>query len=303
MLKFIHLTDIHLTGTGETPDGYDTLSATRAALAHATRMFADADFLVITGDLANWGEAGAYDVLEELLESVPLPVYLMIGNHDNRTTFLEKFAGRHDFALPYAQYGDTFGDYRLLFLDSQTPGTHGGAFCEARLAWIDRQLAEADRDVILFMHHHPVAVGAPSLDAKGLANWPAFHDILARHRARVRHIFHGHCHLSLQGNVEGISFTGLRSMGPQAYTDLRTDKACRWFVEPHYGVALVDERSVVVHTQEFNYSGPILRRDRQNFDDFARQCADRGVEVPTRDPVAVSGGSGGSGVPAGVPVK
>jgi 3',5'-cyclic AMP phosphodiesterase CpdA len=284
MLKFIHLTDLHLTGSGEASDGYDTLIATERALGHAVQLFPDSAFIVITGDLANWGERAAYLKLQSLLHRIEMPVYLMIGNHDNRANFLRVFGSRHPFALPYIQYVDTVGDYRLIFLDSQTPGTHGGAFTPDRLAWIDRQLTEADRDVLLFMHHHPVAVGAPSLDAKGLRNWPEFHTILARHRHKIRHIFHGHCHTLLQGNVAGISFTGLRSMGAQAYTDLKTDKACRWYVEPHYAIVLVEANSLVTHVHEFNYSGPLIRRDRQNFEDFIALCAERGVEVPRTDP-------------------
>jgi 3',5'-cyclic AMP phosphodiesterase CpdA len=284
MLKFIHLTDLHLTGSGEDHQGYDTLLATRRALEHATTTFPDADFIVITGDLANWGEPGAYLRLEALLATLRMPVFLMIGNHDNRENFLSVFGDRHPFEAPYAQYEADAGAFRLLFLDSQTPGTHGGAFCGRRMAWIAERLEAADRDVLMFMHHHPTPVGAPSLDAKGLANWPEFHALLSRYRHKIRHIFHGHCHAALQGHVEGISFTGLRSMGPQAYTDLKVEQACRWQGAAHYAVVLAGTNSLVTHLQEFGYSGPIHRRDRQNFEEFIAMCAARGVRVPRHDP-------------------
>jgi 3',5'-cyclic AMP phosphodiesterase CpdA len=286
MLKFIHLTDLHLTGTGETCDGYDTMAATDRALDHALKLFGDSDFIVITGDLANWGERQAYVRLKERLAGIDKPVFLMVGNHDNRENFFSVFGDRHPFEMPYAHYVQNFGDYQLLFLDSQTPLTHGGAFSPDRLAWIDRKLAAADRPVLLFMHHHPVSIGAPSMDAKGLKNWPDFHKVLARHRDKIRHIFHGHCHTMLQGHVEGISFTGLRSMGPQAYTDLRIERACRWYGEPHYAVVLVEPNALITHIQEFNYTGPYLVRDRQNFEEFIALCADRGVKVPREDPAA-----------------
>ncbi|MBD8065968.1 metallophosphoesterase [Devosia sp. PTR5] len=283
-LKFIHLTDLHLTADGERPAGYDTYANTQRALSHSLGLFPDADFLVITGDLANWGEQGAYRRLESLLETVPIPVFLMIGNHDNRDNFFSVFGKRHPFALPYVQYSQTLGGYDLVFLDTQGIGSHAGSLSPERLEWMEETLAAAEHEVLLFMHHHPVELHAPALDAKGLTNWPQFHAALARHRHKIRHIFHGHCHILLQGNVEGISFTGLRSMTDQAYTDLKLSKAARLHAEPHYGVALVTPNSLIVHLQEFNYSGPLLVRERQKFDDFIGLCAERGVTVPREEP-------------------
>jgi 3',5'-cyclic AMP phosphodiesterase CpdA len=284
ILKFIHLTDLHLTANGERPAGYDTYANTQRALAHALDLFPDAAFVVVTGDIANWGEPDAYRRLERLLEPVQVPVFLMIGNHDNRDNFFAVFGERHPFALPYAQYAQTMNGYDLVFLDTQGVGSHAGWLSPARLDWLDQTLAGAQNDVLLFMHHHPVSLHAPALDAKGLTNWPDFHEVLGRHRSRIRHIFHGHCHILLQGNVEGISFTGLRSMSDQAYTDLKLSKAARLHAEPHYGVALVTPNSVVVHLQEFNYSGPLLVRERQRFEDFISLCAERGVSVPREEP-------------------
>lgn len=285
MLKFIHITDLHLTGTGEDHLGYDTGAALRRALDHMARVHGDAQFVVVTGDIANWGELAAYRRLETMLDGFPLPVELMIGNHDNRASFLDVFGHRAPYAAPYAHYvRDQFG-YRMIFADSTTVGTHGGALTPDRIEWLDAQISESELPVLLFMHHHPVAVHAPSLDAKGLADWPAFHALLRRHPGRIRHILHGHCHMLLQGHVEGISFTGIRSMGPQAWTDLRTDQASRWQAAPHYAVVLVEENTLVTHLNEFDYAGPVFQRERQKFADFIAHCAERGVTVPTLPPV------------------
>jgi len=284
MLKFVQLSDLHLTKEGENCQGYDTFAVTRRALDHAQALVPDMDFLVITGDLANWGELEAYHRLKLLLEAFPHRVYLMIGNHDNRTNFLQVFGENHPFALPYTQFVEDRDGHRLLFTDSQTTGTHGGAFNQDRIEWLECKLSETNLPVLLFMHHQPTAIGAPSMDAKGLKNWSEFHAILARHKDKIRHIFHGHCHTTLQGNIEGISFTGIRSLGLQAYTDLQTELACRWIAEPHYGVALVSRNSVVTHHFEFNYAGPIMKRPRQNFNHFTEECAQRGVTVPQHDP-------------------
>ena len=284
LLKLIHMTDLHLTGTGELHFGHDTHEATRQALDHARTHFADAGFMVITGDLANWGEVEAYRKLKGLLADYPLPVYLMIGNHDNRENFLSVFGERHRFDAPFMQYWVDHDRYRLLFLDTQTAGTAGGAFGSHRLRWLDQRLAESEREVLMFMHHHPTPTGAFAMDAKGVADWDAFHKVLARHSAKIRHIFHGHCHTDMQGHVEGISFSGLRSMGSQVYPDLSTDLVSRWEGAPHYAVALVGERSLVTHQQDFTYAGDVHTHPRGQFTDFVDNCAKRGVSVPDADP-------------------
>ncbi|WMT92733.1 metallophosphoesterase [Pelagibacterium sp. H642] len=287
MLKLIHMTDLHLTGNGELHFGHDTHETTRLALEHARTHFADASFLVITGDLANWGELTAYRKLEQLLRGFPLPIYLMIGNHDNRENFLTVFGDRHRFDAPFVQYWSDHGPYRLLFLDTQTAGTAGGAFGAYRLDWLDRRLSESPKPVLMFMHHHPTPTGAFAMDAKGVADWDAFHKILACHRGKIRHIFHGHCHTDMQGHVEGISFTGLRSMGSQVFPDLSTEMVSRWEGAPHYAVALVGDRSLVTHPQDFTYAGNVHTHARGQFADFARNCAQRGVNVPESDPEPV----------------
>lgn len=284
MLKVIHMTDLHLTGSGELHFGHDTHETTRLALEHVRRHFADADFVAITGDLANWGELEAYRKLERLLEGFPLPVYLMIGNHDNRENFTSVFGERHRFDAPFLHYRADHGSYRLLFLDTQTAGTAGGAFGPHRIGWLDRQLADSPRPVLIFMHHHPTPTGAFSMDAKGVADWDDFHVVLARHRDKIRHIFHGHCHTDMQGHVEGVSFTGLRSMGSQVYPDLSTQMVSRWEGAPHYAVALVGERSLVTHQQDFTYAGDVHTHPRGQFADFVRNCTQRGVSVPLADP-------------------
>ena len=284
MFKFAHLSDLHVTAGDFDTLGYDALERTEAALAHILRTFPEIAFLAITGDLANWGEAGAYHRLRPLLEAFPRPVRVMVGNHDNRANFFATFGDREAFATPYAQYVIDDHGHRMLFLDSQTENTHGGAFGPGRLAWIERQIACSPLPVLIFMHHHPCPSGAPSFDAKGLADAGEFAALLARHRGRVRHIFHGHCHATLSGQVEGVSFSGIRSVGIQAGTDLKSDRACRWYGAPHYAVAVVSQSSIVTHHVEFLHQGPVFYRDRQNFAEFIRHCADRGVTVPTSPP-------------------
>ena len=64
-MKIIQLTDTHLMPPGLTACGVDPEAQLRAAVADIMARQADADLLVITGDLCNDGDAEAYELLRE----------------------------------------------------------------------------------------------------------------------------------------------------------------------------------------------------------------------------------------------
>jgi 3',5'-cyclic-AMP phosphodiesterase len=84
MMKMIALSDLHLVPRGGISKGLDTAERLRLALADICAKHADAAFCVMMGDLADKGEIGAYEQLSELTRELPMPIYLMVGNHDDR---------------------------------------------------------------------------------------------------------------------------------------------------------------------------------------------------------------------------
>jgi 3',5'-cyclic AMP phosphodiesterase CpdA len=95
-LSFIHLTDLHLVAPGEELYGLDPAARLQAAVEsiisrHGPGCAAPAEFAVITGDLAHWGEVAAYEALKDILRPLPFPCHLLLGNHDDRGAFLSVF--------------------------------------------------------------------------------------------------------------------------------------------------------------------------------------------------------------------
>ena len=90
-MKLIHMSDIHLTTPGATIGGRDPRGNFERALAHVVRDHLDAELMVITGDLSDWGDREDYRWLKARLDVFPIPVRLCIGNHDNRAAFLDVF--------------------------------------------------------------------------------------------------------------------------------------------------------------------------------------------------------------------
>src|ERR1700738_4774355 len=129
---FVQLTDTHIQQS-ETDRflGQDTMQNLRQTLALLRdRGLVPGIPIIISGDLANNGEAESYGRLRAVVEEMRAwgaPVLLALGNHDNRAVFrtvmLDEAGddGQQDYA-----YRFMLGGLRLLILDSTTPGTHAG---------------------------------------------------------------------------------------------------------------------------------------------------------------------------------
>ena len=90
-MKIIQLSDPHLMTPGGLLYGSDPLTRLEACHADIGKNHADADLVVISGDLTNDGERAAYAALRERLAQFSPSCRLMLGNHDDRALFLEMF--------------------------------------------------------------------------------------------------------------------------------------------------------------------------------------------------------------------
>ncbi|MEM6550247.1 MAG: phosphodiesterase [Pseudomonadota bacterium] len=254
-MKILQLTDIHLTTPGETIGGRDPNANFEAALEHALTTHPDADCLVITGDLSDWGERADYERLQARIVKLPLAAEFCIGNHDDRSAFLSVFPERADengfvqrvFPLPGA-VGIT--------LDTWWPDTHAGRYCEARRQWLAQRLAEAEEPVYLFMHHNPVPTHIAPKDQIKLLDADAFAELLAPHAGKIRHIFFGHCHIPLAGSVAGIPVSAPRGTNHAGFPNFPEKVVLtRSRLPEAYAVAIAEGPFVTVHMVEFHEAG------------------------------------------------
>ncbi|WP_346911712.1 phosphodiesterase [uncultured Roseibium sp.] len=269
-MKLLQLTDIHLTAPGQTIAGREPNENLKKALDHAISNHPDADALIITGDLSDWGDADDYKRLKEVLSHVPMPVHLCIGNHDERDVFLSVFPELAD-ENGYVQSAFDLPLGTGLTLDTWGPESHAGFYCETRLAWLDRQLKVCDSKVWLFMHHNPVPIGIAPMDRIMLLDAEAFADVIARHSSKIAHIFHGHCHLPLSGSLHGVPFSAPRGTNHAGWPDFGAVANLSSSDLPEsYAVILADEKSTMVHMVEFGYAGEIRREGSPDYADWDR---------------------------------
>lgn len=254
MLKFIHLTDTHLLALGRSIYGTDPAWRLERAIQSINAHHGDAAFVMITGDLAHWGEPAAYDALAEKLGQLHPPVRLAIGNHDDRVAFRTRFADTPATPNGFVQYAFDAGGLRHVVLDSNEPGVSWGVFCEQRAAWLASELESSGQSPVhVYIHHPPFAVGIPSMDRISLLDATPLRNVLLHHRARIRHLFFGHVHRPMAGSWMGIPLSTVRGTNHQVALRLDdTDQIAGSHEQPQYAVVLADAEKTVVHLHDFD---------------------------------------------------
>lgn len=256
--SFLHLTDLHVTPEGALPlyglDPGQRLAKAVADMAarHGAGAPAPAAFAVVTGDLTHHGEPAAYERLGAILDRLPFPVHLMLGNHDDRAAFTAAFPGTPRDANGFIQQALPTPAGLFIMLDTNEPATHAGRLCAARLEWLAAQMMASEGDVLLFLHHPPFRVGIAQMDEIPLLDADALWQVLAPYAGRIRHMFHGHLHRPLNGSWRGIPFSSLRGTAHQVALDLSERETVPGSHEPPaYALVRVAEGGVVIHTHDF----------------------------------------------------
>lgn len=192
--EFVHLSDLHVTDLTQVAPkiraARQANERSRGALQATLRVWMQAprpDFAVVTGDLIDSfsydneaGEAvyGQLETLRPLAEASPVPLFLLLGNHDvQRYRFQEsrgapvgdqsvsgeaRAAWRQQFACfrggTYYTFRRQVGRrvYRFVVLDNGESAARNPEFSGEQSAWLRRQLWEHDGDSLIVAMHVPL---------------------------------------------------------------------------------------------------------------------------------------------------
>jgi Icc protein len=175
---------------------------------------ASPDGAFIAGDLARLtGQPGDYANLKKLIEPVAekTPVFMGLGNHDDRENFLKVFdqtpgekpavKGKHVTVVEKAPV-------RLIMLDSllytdKVPGLLG----KAQRQWLENYLKESDETPVILCFHHTLSDGDGDL-----LDVPRLFSMIAPVR-KVKAIVYGHSHVYGYSEFEGIHLINLPAVG------------------------------------------------------------------------------------------
>jgi Icc protein len=266
-----HLSDCHLSAGALAAE---PAAGLMRAIGRAAALQPQPDFLVISGDLVERGDAAEYEALRQVLAHSPLPVYLATGNHDRRAALLATFAGTEHLPAPagdrpddgQVRYVVEHDEARMVVLDSLVePGQVGshvrgaGRLGQAQLGWLDDVLAaRAQTPTMLVLHHPPIAVGIPFLDGMGLLDAADLGEVVARH-GQVRGVLAGHVHRQVTGVLAGAVVSLAASTFRQSALEMATDRPPGYLAEPtSFLLHCLDEVGYVVHTVAVSHAGAVL---------------------------------------------
>lgn len=195
VIRVLQFTDTHLMADpAASLRGVRTLPSLEACLALARRRHLPADAIAVTGDLVQ-DDPEAYGSLELLFDGLGAPVLLIPGNHDVPAEIERRLSH------PPFQVGGVriLGRWAIVMLDTWFAESDDGEgqLGAAELARLETTLeAHRDRPTLVCLHHPPVSMEAPGLDALGLLDAATFLAVLDRH-PQVRGVAWGHAHQSL----------------------------------------------------------------------------------------------------------
>ena len=254
VMKLIHISDVHIHG--ETILSRDPVANFQACIDHINKYNSDADMIVITGDLAHRGDRQSYLTFQHLLQNLPKKPHLIIGNHDNRETFLEIFPETAVDKNGYVQFSIEQDDGYFIFIDTLDQGKHSGLLGQKRLQWIENELAgftAPEKPIYLFMHHNPCDVGVANADVIGLRDAAEFQQILEKYKDKIRHIFFGHCHYILSGSLHGIPLSAPHCLNHNCVPEFsgNAELMGETTFRATYNVCLIEPASLIVHSIDF----------------------------------------------------
>ena len=207
------------------------------------------DAIVVTGDLADHGDAAEYD---ELFAALPrqVPTLVLPGNHDLADPL--RAALHAHGAAPDLNASLRVPGLHVIGLDSHLDGHVEGVLGADALAYAHDQLADGDEPVLLAMHHPAVPVGHITMDRFGLQN-PADLATLVKSSSRVVGILTGHVHTALATTFAGVPLAGAPGIVSTMRLGSRTDPVADTTAMPGLAVHTLEDRSI---RTVFHYLSP-----------------------------------------------
>lgn len=262
-LTFAQITDLHIRKPGQLAYGkVDTAAYLRTTIESVLALRQRPAAVVVTGDLTDFGRVEEYETLRELLAPLTMPVYLMPGNHDDRQNLRTVFAD-HEYlgTNGFVQYHVQIGPLQVLALDTSEPGHSDGMLCEARLNWLDRQLAAMQgKPVVIAMHHPPFRTLIGHMDRIGLTRGAAGLESIVRQYPNVERVVCGHLHRAIDVRFGGTLASTCPGPAHQVTLNLDPDARSDWMLEPPafkvHGWDDISQRLVSHLAPAGNYDGP-----------------------------------------------
>ena len=151
-MRILHISDIHYRKQLKNNNVYESILANMdSSLSKLDKLFSlinDIDCICITGDLCDDGTVGDYKTLRDYLDSLNIPYFVCLGNHDDKKAFYKGFYDI-DYDGPYLK-DEKFNGIHVISFDNSEYGYPNGYLDETRLNWLRDRI---NNQCIVLMHH------------------------------------------------------------------------------------------------------------------------------------------------------
>lgn len=177
-VNFAQISDIHISALG---DHHDMLSG--QSVGFFTNVVSEInqndslDFVLISGDLLDTAQQWELEQIQQIIDTLNKPYYIIPGNHDRRDQNATEGLTRHQFAQhfnpqvsarptePDAQAGywsiAVSPSVQLIGLDSIRDEDWGGHIDSVQMDWLKQELKNNADKLVVVTVHHPLHKLAP----------------------------------------------------------------------------------------------------------------------------------------------
>lgn len=137
----VQLSDPHIGA--DWGGGVDPVARLAETVAAVRALERNPDAVLISGDLADHGADAEYELVRELVAPIEASLYVLPGNHDDRTA-LRRLFGLSGAGDQPVQYAVDLGPLRLMVVDTVRAGEDRAELDFDRLGWLEAAFAEAN---------------------------------------------------------------------------------------------------------------------------------------------------------------
>lgn len=192
--KVIQITDTHLFSDKSTELlGYCTYQHLADTITHVLNSNIKPNMVLVTGDIFQDETKQSYQLALAQFERLNCPVYWIHGNHDNESELKPIFEGS-----PKLQRLDKLSTpyWDLISINTCRRGTAKGYIEDDEYERFLLKIEAAKKNnkkIAVVMHHHPMPVNTPLLDACMLENYEKLLNMVKQNKM-IKLIICGHVH-------------------------------------------------------------------------------------------------------------
>ena len=217
-IHLVQITDTHIsTDIDEKFEGIDTTASLGRVIDKINALDTVPDAILLTGDLVHHADEAGYRKLLRQLFELKAPVFCLPGNHDD-PVLMQTVLNNKNVSTEKSL---DFNQWIVVMLNTWMPNSHSGRLPRTELTYLEQVLGDnADKSILVCLHHPPVKIGSPWMDAMMLENPESLFDIVDT-KKQVRGILWGHIHQAFYLERGDIKLLGSPSTCVQFKPDTR----------------------------------------------------------------------------------